>query len=395
MTYHNILSNPTLQTSEDNLHVETIHVLDYPPQYIYHPVQWKTTVTPTVRGEYRKRADDLHIIPTVWPQTVNKQRILTIEANTKHFVVKLEQFQIPLKAHQRYLVKVYFNPAVQPLGEATPTDLAWRLTVDKHSAAFSDGFQSAASTGDWGAPRSALLVVHSYEAQTVDLGIEFWSKFGNLDKQIFIHSVEMLEVEAHYGENGSVHFLGTPGTEPEPEPTPKPEPIPDPVPDPEPEPDLPAPMPWLLPLMVGVVGAILGAVLFSLIAPRMAAQGVAMEGLISIDQGASVLLTAILSLLVGLAGSPIVVNLTALIKRIPFMQNVKAEFIKYTLAALIMAGFWIAQTLGMEARYLTAMDALTVGVAAAVSIVGVIAGGNLLYKLAVKGEWAVLGFKRS
>ena len=276
MTYHNILSNPTLQTSEDALHVEKIHVLDYPPQYIWHPIQWKTTDTPTVRGEYRKRADDLHIIPTVWPQTINNKKVLTIEANTKHFVVKLEQFAIPLKAHQRYLVKVLFTPAVVPMGEATPTDLAWRITVDQRSAEYTDGFQSAANVGEWGQQRSALLVVHSYADQTVDLWVEFWSKFGNLDKQIYIHSIEILEVETAYGEGGSVWSIGTPSTEP---------PDPDPTPDPEPEP-LPdetlMPMPAWMVMILGIVGAIVvGVVIYALLAPRLAAS--AMEGSIMED----------------------------------------------------------------------------------------------------------------
>lgn len=266
MDYPNILTNPTLQT--EGLNVEEVTVPGYPPQYIWQPTNWQVTVTPTIKGEYTKRTSDLAIIPTVWPQSIGGKRVLTIETNTKHFVVKLEQNTISLKANQRYLVKVSLTPAVQIVGTAQPADLAWRITVNHRDTEWTNGFQNAASVTDWGSPQSALMVLHSYETQTIGLAVEIWSKFGNLDKQIYIHSVEVLEVEATYGDGGIVHVLGTPVIQP-------PGPSPDPPDLPPDDTTLPTAPGWLFALMLFVCACVLGVIGYSMIAPHI--QYVAME----------------------------------------------------------------------------------------------------------------------
>jgi hypothetical protein len=390
MTYHNILSNPTLQTSEDSLHVEKIHVLDYPPQYIWHPIQWKTTVTPTIRGQYTKRADDLHIIPTVWPQTVNGNRVLTIEANTKHFVVKLEQLQIPLKAHQRYLVKVLFTPAVQPMGDANPTDLTWRITMDKRSSEYTDGFQSAASIGEWGQQRSALLVVHSLAEQTVDLWVEFWSKFGNLDKQIYIHSIEMLEVDSSYGEGGSVHEIGTATT---------PEPEPEPTPDSEPDTDTPTAPPWLLWVMLAVCGIILAVIIYGVFRPRLSAQGVTSMEIISITEAGNILLAAIGAILAGGLAAPVtqpVVNLLKFVLKLAGLESkVSANTLSLVVAAVVSVAIWLSRHFGMELQAANVMDWLAVALPIVLSGLSMFLSQKGMYALSQRYEIPLFGYQRS
>lgn len=115
----------------------------------------------------------------------------------------------------------------------------------------------------------------------------------------------------------------------------------------------------------------------------------------TLDQAGVMLIGAVVAAIVGLTTSPIVLNLTALTKRIPFMVNVKAEFISYFWAGLITLGFWIAQHFGMDVQYLSGIDALTIGIGAAVSIVAALFGSQALYAAAIKRNMAVVGYKRS
>ena len=177
----------------------------------------------------------------------------------------------------------------------------------------------------------------------------------------------------------------------------KPEPLPDPDPDPNPIPDTPEAPPWLLWLFIGILALVLGAVVYFVLAPRLNASAteVSVMEFVSLDQAGVMLITTIVSIVAGLVSSPIVVNLTALLKRLPFMQNVKAEFIAYPIAGLLGAGFWIFQIMGKDAQFVSYMDILNVAIAAAVTILGSLFGGTEVYNLAVKRGVSVVGHKRS
>lgn len=389
MTYPNILRNPTLKTNDEVLQVEEIAVPGYPPQYIWHPTDWKTTVTPTMKGLYAKRMTDLQIIPTVWPQSVNGQRVLTIEANTKHFVVKLEQSAIALKSNQRYLIKVLFTPAVQIVGEANPADLAWRIMINRGEIVLTDGFQNADAISEWGQPRSILMVIHSHEVQTVDLAVEFWSKFGNLDKQIYIHSVEMLEVEADYGDGGNVHFLGTPQTEIL-------------IPDPDPLPDdttLPTAPGWVFALMLFVCACVILALVYTFAnAPNRAQEVTSME-IISITEAGNILMAAIGAILAGGLAAPVtqpIVNVLKYILKLVGQENlISGNGLSLLVAAVVSFAIWLSRHFGVELQATNVMDWLTVALPIVLSGLSMFLSQKGMFALSQRFEIPVFGYTRS
>lgn len=174
-----------------------------------------------------------------------------------------------------------------------------------------------------------------------------------------------------------------------------PDPLPNPDPDPEPLPDIPTAPSWLLPLMMAVCGIIGVVIVYGAFKSRLSAQEVSPMEIVSLDQAGIMLITTIVSIVAGLVSSPIVVNLTALLKRLPFMANVRAEFIAYPIAGLIGVGFWVFQLLGKDAQFVSYLDILNVAIAAAVTILGSLFGGTELYNLAVKRGVSVVGHKRS
>lgn len=405
MTYHNILSNATLQCSEQSeLNVEVIHELGYPPQYIWHPIQWRTVVKPTIDGQYGKRQHDLHVIPTVSPQVIpgEHRKTLMVEASFKHFVVTLEQRKIPLKAHQRYLVKVYFTPDVNLAGSGEASNLAWRITAYQNSHEYTDGFQNAPTIEEWGQPRSALLVLHSHEAQTVDLWVEFWSKFGNLgdESRIRIHSIELLEVEVDYGDGGMVHEIGTPSTEPPPNPDPDPNPPPLP---PDPTPDAP---PWLGYVGAGLIGVVLAVLFLAILQGRawtssaVMAQGVQpMEGIMNITEAGELLVAMVAAIIAGGAAAPIftpLVNLVKLILRlVGWEKKVTGQTINAWVAGIIVLLAWFSRHWGVELEAQTVMDWLVIFIPPVIMGISIFTGNRYVYQFAQKINLPLYKYQRT
>jgi hypothetical protein len=373
--FKQIASNPELLNW---YHRETKVDHQYKTVVIEQAFDWEYVYIPGL--EHSKGEHPDHLDYNRIPQSLHYDDGMKITWGWMIFQTGYQQ-SIPVKNGQRYTAVAKFTGDIRDTQDNNA--IQWQFFIDGLQSCHSD-WSTYSHPNQFNHPTEHQFVFQANADGWVDL--TFWTKAAWADSsgELRIQSLEVFEVPGDYGMALPV--------------TPFPNDDQHPGDDtPDTEPTLPTAPPWLLYLVLLVGGILIAVIVYSLLAPRLNASVVEVTQMdfMSLDQAGVMIITTIVSIVAGLTTSPIVVNLTSLIKRLPFMQSVRAEFIAYPLAGLIGAGYWIFQIIGQDAQYVSYMDILNVAIGAAVTILGSLFSGTVIYNMAVKRGVSVIGHKRS
>lgn len=113
------------------------------------------------------------------------------------------------------------------------------------------------------------------------------------------------------------------------------------------------------------------------------------------DESGALLMAFIIGLIGPIAGSPPGVAFVNFLKRLPFLQNVSGETLKYTVGALLMAAVLIARHLSLEAQFDSGLTFAETLITAVTALLTSMQSMTRTYNAARAGEWPLLGYHRS
>lgn len=118
--------------------------------------------------------------------------------------------------------------------------------------------------------------------------------------------------------------------------------------------------------------------------------------IITVDKAAELLAAAIAAIAAGGFGSaPITVFIVSVLKRIIPEAVVSAGVLQFVTALALTALFWLAGAFGRADLFKNVIDFILVAGPAVIGLLTALSGSSGLYKLAVKFDAGVIGYKRS
>lgn len=367
--FHNILDNAVLAVDERR--TQPIHVAGDDPQFIYSATGWMDTYVAETR------ADSLDEIPqsTNVPSVVPEAGLLTIRASYKAFLARFTKQAVPLKANQKYLLKLSAWPKLRFHGGGDLSTVRVRAIIEYRNQRFPLQWQSFSA---WmaEAPQELAWPITCYENVTVNVSFEIWSVWGNVVGDIALQKLEMLEVP--WAWTGSVLDIGNPV-----------------VVTPTPETPANNVLTWLLAGGLGL--AILVVLLLLLRSAPVSAQAVPVGTPMTPEQAATAIITVVLTFLLSFAQSLPVQAIVNFLKAVlPLLRiHVRAEYILVAVSGLVTILTYVAPRLGVELRLQSVYDWLILILPPLTNFIVMLAGAKGFYALFKWTGLPLFGYQRS
>lgn len=376
--YHNVLDNPSL--AADLNRIREYHKAGDDAQLVYSATGWMDTYVADLRPDSLNEIMGSLNVPSVVPDA----GFMHIRASYKSFLVRFKKMGVPVKAGQKYLLKLTAWPKLRFHNEGGDlSTVRVRGVLEVNNIAYPLQWKSFDA---WmaEAPQELVWSVQTHNSTLVTLSWEVWSVWGNIVGDIAIEKLEMLEIGSDW--QGIDLEIGKPGVDPTP--------IPVPVPVPTPVPAASNALTWIL--GIGLALAIV-LVLFVVLRSNTAASAQAVGTPNTLEQAAQMLLAAIVAIVMGAASVPVVTPLTNFVKWLTLKVglNVSADHILLGVSALVTVAVWVAGRVGLGLQLDSVFAILVTVLPILTQLLTSIFGSKALYAAAVSAQVAGFGYQRT
>lgn len=193
MSYPQVFENSTLKTDGSQMQPERIGN-DGEPHFVYNPYSWlPVQVMATIRGQLTENTQDPQNINSVQP----RNGFLAVETNNRSSLIRVAKANFQTKKNQRYLFKMLVNQDLEFEGSGGDfSTIQYRIVYIVNGAEYPQPWTHT----DFKQDRAVLLeLLHSNIATEIGVAFEIWNVWGNTLGNVFIKSIEALEVPNTYG----------------------------------------------------------------------------------------------------------------------------------------------------------------------------------------------------
>lgn len=371
----NILPNPTLKPAGDN--IKTHLGSDGEPHFIYSPLQWLETFAMATL----EPAGDEPMPDTNHPGDVcsvlPRNGYMAIELNNRRSLSRFATDALTLDPGKYAFKYTRFDNDLRWEG-GTPSgndSIMRRGVLLRVSGAGAVRYPQEWHTDPlFGRQEVVLMYVRVHTRTSVGMAAEVWNRFGNLLGDEMIESIQCIRLAEDYSAPWvEVGDVVTP-----------PPPI---VVPPTPRVDFP-----VTAVLFTLLGIVIALVLVGLAGRPVSAQALDVP-IISIEEAAAILLSAIAAIVAGAGQSVFVAMLVPLFKLA--FKTVSAPVLTLGAAVLITVVVWVSRVLGMEAQLNTLFDLLKVVLPPLVALLTSLFGAKTIYAMARRNELAYIGYQRT